>query len=69
MTKQGGVRVITLRSQTSTLHEQLQYFLLKSKHIVTCLTGGRRYYVTVVERFYGYAHHSVLSRCMATNSE
>jgi hypothetical protein len=38
-------------------------------YIVTCSTEGRRYYATVVERFHGYAHHSVLSRCMVTNSE
>jgi hypothetical protein len=26
------------------------------------------YYITVVEQFHGYAHHSVLLRCMVTNS-
>jgi hypothetical protein len=39
------------------------------QYIVTCSTEGRRYYATVGESFHGFAHHSVLSRCMVTNSE
>jgi hypothetical protein len=38
------------------------------KSYVTCSTEGRRYYATVVECFHGYAHHSILSRFMVTNS-
>jgi hypothetical protein len=33
-----------------------------------CSAEGRRYYATVVEWFHGYARHSVLSRCMVTDS-
>jgi hypothetical protein len=45
------------------------YWNYHKNNIVTCVTGGRRYYATVVEWFHGYAHHSVLSRCMVTKSE
>jgi hypothetical protein len=42
--------------------------VVSALHIVTCSTEGRRCLATVVECFHGYAHHSVLSRCMVTNS-
>jgi hypothetical protein len=35
---------------------------------VVAMQHSCRYCVTVVEQFHGYAHHSVLSRCMLTNS-